>query len=347
MPPCFSFALGSLAELALGVPRKTSPTVATVVDSEIVKVSTLREVEEMRSGIAALARELDELQREADLLDGAEGMPMPWVANSFHKPRSMNSKNFSSIFGGETMRATMILPWRLSLSTGVWILSVFVLVLTVVTRIGGSVADQPVREKGRQAVAPGDSVIFNRDMAGAYFIARPLKEQYDSLQKRVTALRTDIREAKIDSAKAHSQIAALQAELKDLLHQIDATKLYIAGSEDQDANRNDNDPDCQERSLVHRMRKRGDPRMGWLRIECVLEKTVFDEDGTNFDNDLAGIKLHARKGTGNEFFGFYKEMAKRTGEKEKALWNGFIFKDYIDQDLSYITVNEGLTLSGG
>jgi hypothetical protein len=241
------------------------------------------------------------------------------------------------------MRATMILPWRLSLSTGVWILSVFVLTLVTVSVV---VADQPVREQGRQAVAPGDSVIFNRDMAGAYFIARPLKEQYDSLQKRVTALRTDIREAKIDSAKAHSQIAALQAELKELLGKIDATKLYIAGAKIKTQIETTTIPIARNDLLF--IECENVEIQGWDRpeIECVLEKTVFDEDGTNFDNDLAGIKLHARKGTGNEFFGFYKEMAKRTGEKEKALWNGFIFKDYIDQELSYITV-KGLTHDEG
>ena len=73
---------------------------------------------------------------------------------------------------------------------------------------------------------------------------------------------------------------------------------------------------------------------------------MLDEDGTKFDADFAGIKLVARKATGNEFFGFYKDIASRPGEREKGLWNGFIFKEYIDHDLSYITV-EGLTFQEG
>jgi hypothetical protein len=48
---------------------KTSPTVILVVDTEVAKASSLREVEEIRAGVVVLVRELDELQREADLLD--------------------------------------------------------------------------------------------------------------------------------------------------------------------------------------------------------------------------------------------------------------------------------------
>jgi hypothetical protein len=36
---------------------------------DVAKASSLREVEEIRAGVVALVRELDQLQREADLLD--------------------------------------------------------------------------------------------------------------------------------------------------------------------------------------------------------------------------------------------------------------------------------------
>ena len=185
------------------------------------------------------------------------------------------------------------------------------MLLLVVASVPAGAAKQQTGARGKQPVAPGDAAIFAQDRAGAYFIARPLKEKYDSLQKRVAALRTDIREAKIDSARAHSQIAALQAELKDLLLQIDATKLYIPGAKIQTRIETTTIPialddlllcDCESIEIE-----------GWNGpgIECVLEKTVLDEDGTKFDADFAGIKLVARKATGNEFFGFYKEMASR------------------------------------
>ena len=223
--------------------------------------------------------------------------------------------------------------------------AVLALVLIVASMPAGAVQKQ-TDAKGRRAVAPGDSAIFAQDRAGAYFIARPLKEKYDSLEKRVAALRTDIREAKIDSARAHSQIAGLQAELRDLLLQIGATKLYIPGAKIQTRIEStlipiaDNELlliDCESIELE-----------GWSGpgIECMLEKTVLDEDGTRFDADFAGIKLITRKTTGNEFFGFYKDIPSRPGERENSPWNGFIFKDFIDNDLTYLTV-EGLTAQEG
>jgi hypothetical protein len=207
-------------------------------------------------------------------------------------------------------------------------------------------AAEVASQKEKQAVAPGDAAIFVQDRAGAYFIARPLKEKYDSLQKRVASLRTVIREAKIDSSGAQSQIAELQGELKVLLRQIDAAKVYIPGAKIQTRIETvnisiGNDDlilvDCENIEIQGR---------DGPGIECSLEKTVLDEDGTKFDADFAGIKLVARKASGNEFFGFYKEMARRPGAREKALWDGFIFKDYIDRDLSYLTV-EGLTFQQG
>jgi hypothetical protein len=223
--------------------------------------------------------------------------------------------------------------------------AVLVLVL-VVASIPAGAAQKQSDAKGKQAVAPGDAVIFAQDRAGAYFIARPLKEKYESLAKRVAALRADMREAKIDSARAHNQIAGIQAELRDLLVQIDATKLYIPGARIQTRIETTTIPIAENDLLLidcESIEIQGWPGPG---IECVLEKTVLDEDGTRFDADFAGIKLVARKATGNEFFGFYKEMASRPGESEKALWNGFVFKEFIDHDLSYITV-EGLTAQEG
>ncbi len=74
--PAFAFAVAALLILAGGIwlksrpaHLKTLPTVVLVVDAELAKASSLREVEEIRTGVVALVRELDQLQREADLLD--------------------------------------------------------------------------------------------------------------------------------------------------------------------------------------------------------------------------------------------------------------------------------------
>ena len=223
--------------------------------------------------------------------------------------------------------------------------SVLALVLVVASMPAGA-AQEKTDAKGKRAVAPRGAAIFAQDRAGAYFIARPLKEKYDSLGKRVVALRMDIREAKIDSNRAHTQIAGLQAELKNLLVQIDATKLYIPGAKIETRIETTTVPIADNDLLLIDCENIEIEAWNGPGIECVLEKTVLDEDGTQFDADFAGIKLVARKATGNEFFGFYKAMASRPGESEKAIWDSFIFKEFIDHDMSYITV-EGLTAEEG
>jgi hypothetical protein len=74
--PAFVGAVAALILLSMGtwlswhsVSWKTSPTVVLVVDPEVAKASSLREVDEIRTGVVALVRELDQLRREADLLD--------------------------------------------------------------------------------------------------------------------------------------------------------------------------------------------------------------------------------------------------------------------------------------
>ena len=72
----FAVAVAALFLLTGGIwlksrsaPVKTAPAVVVVVDTNVAKASSLREVEEIRAGVVALVRELDQLQREADLLD--------------------------------------------------------------------------------------------------------------------------------------------------------------------------------------------------------------------------------------------------------------------------------------
>ena len=59
---------GNLAELAPGE-LEGSPAVVTVVDAKVTRAESLREVDEIRTGVVGLILELDLLQREADLLD--------------------------------------------------------------------------------------------------------------------------------------------------------------------------------------------------------------------------------------------------------------------------------------
>ncbi|MEJ7640516.1 MAG: hypothetical protein WKF75_21740 [Singulisphaera sp.] len=101
------------------------------------------------------------------------------------------------------------------------------LMLVLTTGLAPASGVEPKSKKDARPLAPSDYRIFEQDMAGAYFIARPLMEEYDALRKRVAGLRADIAGARIDSARARAEVSTLQEELNGLLQKIDHAKLYI------------------------------------------------------------------------------------------------------------------------
>src|SRR5262245_18125514 len=182
------------------------------------------------------------------------------------------------------------------------------LVLVLATSFSAAPGDEPDPKKSARPQAPGDSRIFEKDMAGAYFVARPLMEKYDALRKRVADLRSDIDGARVDSAKALAEVAALQSELNELLLKLDQSKRYIPGAtvhRKTETTRVAIEPgdlllvDCEDVEV-----------RGWdgAYVQCVLEKTVLDDDTGKVDDDFAGIELVARRGSGKEQFGFYRDV---------------------------------------
>ena len=83
--------------------------------------------------------------------------------------------------------------------------------------------------KGRPR-APADFQIVSSDRAGAYFIARPLKDRYDKLVGQLATLRRDIAEARITSDEARGRVDQLSKELQALKQQIEQAKIYISGA---------------------------------------------------------------------------------------------------------------------
>ena len=129
-----------------------------------------------------------------------------------------------------------------------------------------------------RAPAPGDYRIFEQDMAGAYFIARPLMEKYDALRKPRRQPPGRDRRHRIDAAKARAEVAALQVELIDLLKTIDQAKLYIPGATVHKRTETTHVP-IQPDDLLLVDCENVDVR-GWdgPDVQCVLEKTVLDEE---------------------------------------------------------------------
>jgi hypothetical protein len=212
-----------------------------------------------------------------------------------------------------------------------------VCVLAVTRPVRG--ADGPP-EKKDQPRAPADYVIVDEDRVGAYFVARPLKEKYDALLKRLAVLRDDIAAARIDSAKARSEIDAIAAELATLRGEIDRVKLYIPGAPVHTVTVSETFPLAVDDLLLI---DGSDLEIrGWDRpeVKCLIEKTALGEDAKQVADDFAGIVLEHRRAPAKEFFGFYEGLDKNT--RFAAEWERFPFKDFLGHDVIYVTL-KGLT----
>jgi hypothetical protein len=217
------------------------------------------------------------------------------------------------------------------------------LTLALCGGLAPALGDEPKSKQDKRPQAPGDYRIFEEDMAGAYFIARPLMEKYEALRKRAASLRAEIDGARIDPARARAEVSSLQSELNDLLRTINHAKLYIPGATVHKQTETTHVPiqpddlllvDCQDVEV-----------RGWdgPDVQCVLEKTVLDDDSGKVADDFAGIELVARKGSGKEFFGFYLNVRDLPKFKDNLELHGelgrFVFPEFLEREFPYITVN--------
>jgi hypothetical protein len=223
-------------------------------------------------------------------------------------------------------------------------------ILVVSAGLASARAQEPKQRKPARPVAPGDARIFQSDLAGAYYVARPLMEKYETLKKRVAELRADIDGARIDSTRARADVAALQAELSELLKTIDQAKYYIAGATVHKQTETVHVP-IRPDDVVLIDSDSVDIR-GWdgPDVRCELEETVLDDGTQKVADDFAGIKLVSRKGSGKEFFGFYldvrdKPQFKDNDDMQRAL-KRFIFPEFLEREFPYLTI-QGLDHDGG
>ena len=134
-------------------------------------------------------------------------------------------------------------------------------------------------------------------MAGSYFVARPLKEKYDNLVKRVGELRTEIDEARIDEAGARREIDRLQAEIDEAIRAIDKAKLYVPGATVQNRAATRNIP-LGPGDLLLVDAENVEIRGGdGPEVKCVVKKTVLGEIDKEQDltADFDGIELVVRQ----------------------------------------------------
>jgi hypothetical protein len=146
-------------------------------------------------------------------------------------------------------------------------------------------------------------VPFRNDLGGAYFVAKPLKEQYDALVGRVENLKADILEARIDETEAKREINELQLEIVQALDQIEKSQVYVSAVETH--RRTDSQTfELGEHGCL--FVESGKVRIvGWDRpeVKWELEKTVLAEKHVPVDDDFEGIQVAHHRAPANEVLG--------------------------------------------
>jgi hypothetical protein len=194
--------------------------------------------------------------------------------------------------------------------------------------------------------APADYQIVESDLAGSYFVARPLKEKYDNLVKRVGELKAEIGDARIDEAGARRELDRLQAEIDESIRAIEKARVYVPGAT------------IQNRATVRTIPlgpgdlllvdaadveiRGGDGP----EVKCVLKKTVLGEIRQEQDltPDFDGIELVFKRSSGREVFGFYKAAADHPALRHE--YERFPFKPFLDREFTVVSI-KGLTENEG
>ena len=219
------------------------------------------------------------------------------------------------------------------------------LVATVLAAVAATGASSGAQTKDRPK-APANYAEFDSDMAGSYFVTKPLKEKYDNLVKRVAELRSEIDLARIDESQARRQIAGLQSEIAETLEEIEKAKLYVPGATFQSRAEPKNIPLADSDLLLieaENVEIRGGEGPD---VKCVVKKTVLGEFGKDDDlsADFRGIELVVRKSSGKEMFGFYKDVANRPDLKHH--YDQFPLKPFLDREFTVVTL-KGLRFDDG
>jgi hypothetical protein len=192
--------------------------------------------------------------------------------------------------------------------------------------------------------APADYEVLKSDRAGAYFIAKPLKEKHDRLIRELAALRREISEARADPAAARRKLDQLATDLKALRLTIDQGKLYIPGAKVHTDSSSGTLKIASSDLLLIDSTNVEIHAWDGPEIRCMVEKTVLstDDKDKGVPADLDAIKLELRRATGSELFGYYKDISTKPQFKDKpefkAQWDRFALKEYIDRDFPYVTI---------
>jgi len=170
-------------------------------------------------------------------------------------------------------------------------------------------------EPQAKAEAPENHVELKDTVSGGYFIAKPLKDEYDRLLARLRALKADIDAGRTTGADALRDLRTVQADLDRLRKEIEEKRVFVPIAKSQTQTETFTFELGKERLLV--ITADNIRVIGWDQpgVKCELEKTVLSPGEQPADDDLMAIKVVHQHGSAASKVG---KSAAEVEAEEKA-----------------------------
>jgi hypothetical protein len=152
-------------------------------------------------------------------------------------------------------------------------------------------------EPRAKAVAPENHLQLKDTASGTYYVAKPLKEEYDRLLSRLRVLQADIESERTSGTEALRSLKALQTDLVRLREEIEKKKLFVPIAKTHVQTDTSTFDLGSERLLV--ITADNVRLVGWEGpgVKVELTKTILSVDGKLDEAEMKGLKVihkHAR-----------------------------------------------------
>ena len=139
--------------------------------------------------------------------------------------------------------------------------------------------------------APPNHVLLRETRGGAFYVARPLKEQYDKILSRVRTLRSNLDAQRVTGPDVLLELQWLRDQLNLLSARLEHDKVLVSPLKIHTERVETTFDLGPERTLVITAGRIHVEGWDQPQVKCVLDKTVLSADEKPVDKQLQAIKL--------------------------------------------------------